>query len=82
MDEERQTGNTGRPSAKTESKSEGKSAHAEKLKTEKSSSAATKSKFGKGGKKGEKAKDAAGTVADRYGFSKNKLYNFYLKKDK
>ena len=33
-------------------------------------------------KKGEKAKDAAGTVADRYGFSKNKLYNFYLKKDK
>lgn len=53
MDEERQTGNTGRPSAKTESKSEGKSSHAEKLKTEKSSSAATKSKFGKGGKKGE-----------------------------
>ena len=33
-------------------------------------------------KKGEKAKDAAGTVADRYGFSKNKLYNLYLKKDK
>ena len=33
-------------------------------------------------KKGEKTKDAAGTVADRYGFSKNKLYNLYLKKDK
>ena len=33
-------------------------------------------------KKGEKAKDAAGTAADRYGFSKNKLYNLYLKKDK
>ena len=60
MDEERQTGNTGRPSAKTESKGEGKSAHAEKLKTEKSSSAATKSKFGKGGKKGENGQKLKG----------------------
>ena len=35
MDEERQTGNTGRPSAKAESKSEAKGSHSEKLKTEK-----------------------------------------------
>ncbi len=55
MDEERQTTNTGRPQAKTESKSEAKSTHAEKLKTEKASSKASKSKFGKG-KKGENGK--------------------------
>lgn len=55
MDEERQTTNTGRPQGKAESKSDGKSAHAEKLKTEKASSKASKSKFGKG-KKGENGK--------------------------
>lgn len=55
MDEERQSTNTGRPQAKSESKSEGKSTHSEKLKTEKASSKASKSKFGKG-KKGENGK--------------------------
>lgn len=52
MDEEKQTTNTGGTRAKAESKSEGRSARSEKLKTEKTSSSGAKSKFGKS-KKGE-----------------------------
>ena len=47
MEDEKYTRNTGRPQEKAEPKAESKTGHAEKLKAEKSSSTASKSKFGK-----------------------------------